>query len=350
MTPFFGNFARGLSYRLLCASGAVRRARHENRRLGRILLYHSVAPKETVFTRGLGVTVKAATFARQLDYLVRHYQVVSLDELEKSLAQDGPSNRYVALTFDDGFADNLHYALPALKERNLPATVFLVADALDDGRLLWMHRLAYLVNTRGIDVVLRAGESALGEPPANGGPGSAAWANFREKMMCGLQSRERDRILDMICDALGKSPEDAPERRDLYLKRTDIETMRAHGIAVGSHGATHTAFSAMSPEQQEEELHRGWLAVAPWTDGSPPALAYPFGEPRHYTDTSRRLALKTGHRRLLTVGEGWVTPQSDPTSMDRIKIEEEPMEAFAARLVGISARSWLAGLGGRRSD
>ena len=307
-------------------------------------MYHSVAPQESDFTRGLGVTVRPSTFARQLDYLTRHYQVVSLQDMVVQLQHGRLEDRCVAITFDDGFRDNYRFALPLLRERGLPATVFVVADVLDNAAVLWMHRLAYLANTCGVEKVLHAARSALPAASPDIADFHEAWPRFKEEITCGLEAQERDRLLNTMCDALGVYPDRAPEADHLYLRSADIGEMRMHGVDFGAHGATHTALSAMSTDQQKEELRRGWEAVVAWADGSPPPLAYPFGEPRHYTPSSRSLAQEAGHCCIVTVGDSWVTAESDPASLDRIKAEEEPLEAFAARLEGVSLRSWLTGL------
>ncbi|MBI4538166.1 MAG: glycosyltransferase [Gemmatimonadetes bacterium] len=331
-------------YVVLLRSGAVARARNRNRRYARIILYHSVAPEESPYTRGLGVTVKPATFAKQLDYLCRHYEVVSLAELVERLARGTLGERVVVITFDDGFADTYRTALPMLRERGLPATMFLVADAIDNKSVLWMHRLAYLGNTCGAECVLRAAGSALGETLVQGLGPDAAVRNLRERMTCRMAPLARDRLLDRLCDALRVSPEEAPQRAGLYLSRDEIASMRAQGIAFGCHGATHTAFAVLSEAEQEEELRQSREAVAPWADGSAFPLAYPFGESRHYTEMARRLALDLGYDSLLAAGGGWVGPESEVTALDRIKVEEEPLAAFAARLEGVSLRTSTVGL------
>lgn len=42
-----------------------------------------------------------------------------------------PSERHIAVTFDDGLKDVYEMAYPFLKERNIPFTVFIVTDFLD---------------------------------------------------------------------------------------------------------------------------------------------------------------------------------------------------------------------------
>ena len=329
---------RHLAYGVLYRCGIITRARRRNQQYARILVYHSVAPAESDFTRGIDVTVHPKTFADQLDYLMQHYHVSSLPELVERLQAGRPVGGCVVITFDDGFADNYRYALPILQERNLPATIFLVADALDNRTVLWMHRLGYLVNTRGAEDVLRAVESVLQEPFLNGRIPDVALRSLREKLTCDLGPAARDRLLDTLCKMLEVSPETAPERSHLYLNRAELAAMQAHGITFGCHGATHTAFAALSEAEQEEELRRTWQIVAPWTEGWSPPLAYPFGESRHYTTVTRRLALKVGHRCLLAASGGWVTARSDLTALDRSKVEEESIAEFAARIERLSIR------------
>ena len=247
----------------------------------------------------------------------------------------------MVITFDDGFADNYKYALPILRERNLPATVFLVGDATNNRTLLWMHRLAYLVNTRGAERVLDAAILAQSGPAVNGRPLDTNLRWLREHLTCNTDPSARDRLLDVLCEEFQTKSDILPDGTALYLTEAELEEMRASGITFGCHGATHTAFAAMCEAEQEAELSSTWQIVSPWAQGGPPPLAYPFGEPRHYTKATQRLAQEVGHRCLLAAGGGMVSAASRLDELDRIKVEEEPLAQFAARLEGIGLRSWV---------
>ncbi len=72
-------------------------------------------------------------FAAHLDYLQRHYRVISLrDYLSANLTQTSLPEYCVVLTFDDGFRNFLTAAAPLLAERRMPATVFIITDWASD--------------------------------------------------------------------------------------------------------------------------------------------------------------------------------------------------------------------------
>ena len=72
-------------------------------------------------------------FDRQLQYLKEHgFTVVSLKDVVAHLASSSPfRGKYVAITFDDGYQSQYHYALPILKKYNDTATFFVYTDAVD---------------------------------------------------------------------------------------------------------------------------------------------------------------------------------------------------------------------------
>lgn len=118
---------------LLWYSGLIAVARHCQRRrvTARILAYHHIlAPDDVVAPARLSWTMytDAAAFARQMRYVAHHYRPISLPALVDRIARGEripPGS--VAVTLDDGYHDQLTYALPILRKAALPATVALVA-------------------------------------------------------------------------------------------------------------------------------------------------------------------------------------------------------------------------------
>jgi hypothetical protein len=113
--------------KLVARSPLLAVRRRFGRRKSRVLLYHRVVGDDVdpALRPLLAGAVGRREFRTQMHYLARHYRVVPLAEL--IARRHEPDNR-VAITFDDGYADNLWHALPVLKELGLPATVFAVAD------------------------------------------------------------------------------------------------------------------------------------------------------------------------------------------------------------------------------
>src|SRR5690349_9090397 len=81
---------------------------------------------------------------RQLRTLHSLANIVRLERALSDLTEGRPlPRRAVALTFDDGYRDNLAIAGPLLAKLGLPATCFLVPHALSGQVVPWWERLAW---------------------------------------------------------------------------------------------------------------------------------------------------------------------------------------------------------------
>jgi len=110
-------------YRQLTAPGR-RRLLAELREAGRVpigvLFYHRVSDQHPN-----AWTLSRSDFARQLDWLQAHFDVVSLAEAQRRIQAPLWERPTISLTFDDGYAENADYAIPELLRRGLTATYFV---------------------------------------------------------------------------------------------------------------------------------------------------------------------------------------------------------------------------------
>lgn len=98
---------------------------------GIILLYHSVG--DTDKNDYLKLRVDRETFSRQMEYLRKEkYNVITLAQMVNKLNSGKQTQRQknICITFDDGYADNLTSAAPALKKYGFTATIFITTGYL----------------------------------------------------------------------------------------------------------------------------------------------------------------------------------------------------------------------------
>ncbi len=95
-----------------------------------ILMYHRIDQGGAHSS----LSVSPKNFRRQMQFLSRHnYNLITLAEFtEAKLKKEELPRNSVVLTFDDGYADNFDYAYPVLKEQHLPATIFVIVDAIGE--------------------------------------------------------------------------------------------------------------------------------------------------------------------------------------------------------------------------
>jgi peptidoglycan/xylan/chitin deacetylase (PgdA/CDA1 family) len=105
-----------------------------------ILLYHRVAD---VRPDPWGLCVSPARFAEHLEVLSQSgFKCLRLRDLVRLLRDGTLPRRAVAITFDDGYADNLYAAKPLLEQTGTRATVFVVTGATGRAQEFWWDELA----------------------------------------------------------------------------------------------------------------------------------------------------------------------------------------------------------------
>lgn len=105
---------------------------------GAILNYHRICPDKDFLNLNDELVVSASRFKEQLLFLKKNYNLVSLDNLLKFKKDE---KFKISITFDDGYKDNLTYALPILSELNIPATIYVITKFLQDEFAIWWYEL-----------------------------------------------------------------------------------------------------------------------------------------------------------------------------------------------------------------
>ena len=113
-----------------------------------ILCYHRVV-SELDYTKTTGplknIMVTNESFDYQMDYINKNFEVISMDEMADHLLSESQDFK-VAVTFDDGYKDNLVNALPILRNYRIPATVYLTTRFLEGDLNMWWYFLWETIN------------------------------------------------------------------------------------------------------------------------------------------------------------------------------------------------------------
>lgn len=256
-----------------------------------VLVYHRVAEtREDPY----GQAVRPETFARHLEALTREHPVVPLSELvERRRFEDGT----VAVTFDDGYEDNLSQALPIAAK--IPITVFVTVEAvLDDGRF-WWDEIA------GMEPELRAKLHAW----LKGLPGRERWG--RISSMTSTWGPELGRPL---------TPD---ELRDLASRP---------GVEIGAHTLSHPSLALLPAAEQERELAGARTRLEEAIGRPVTLLAYPFGKPGDVSDETQNLARRAGYRAAFTTVPRCLVSSSPVFALPRLTVHEWPAETLTRRV------------------
>lgn len=136
-------------------SSLYARLQHES--VATILMYHSVPTLDESRWIDPCNSISAKAFDQQMQFLSRHRHVVSIEELVQKLEQGETIEREtVAITFDDGYRNNLTVAAPILAKYNLPATIYLATGYVESGQNQWIDTLYSAFRARSQNALLLA--------------------------------------------------------------------------------------------------------------------------------------------------------------------------------------------------
>ena len=288
-----------------------------------VLMYHRVAEPSNDPWK---MCVSPPRFREHMSVLKRHCEVVDLASIQ-SILRRPRSRPIVAITFDDGYRDNLETALPILEDACLPATLFLATDGMDRQQPWWWDILADLVMEpdlpRLLDIPIGAGRVTwrFAEGPRV----------LRERLweqLSRLPGSEIDPVMVELCEWSGHEP-----RFDLLrmpLTVGEVQKLISSGlVSLGCHSASHLRMPVQDPEYCARELNRSRRACHDLAGVVPAAFAFPFGE---YDQRSVELVEAAGFPLACTSDEGLVTKTSNSLSLPRLGVGDWSGAYFSAWL------------------
>ncbi|HMN28116.1 MAG TPA: polysaccharide deacetylase family protein [Caldilineaceae bacterium] len=318
-----------------------------------ILMYHRVFDTRT---DPWSLCVKPANFAAQLQVLEQGFCVLPLAELVAAQQTGCLPDRAVAITFDDGYVDNLLYALPLLEQAQLPATFFIASGYVGEQREFWWDELErYLLQPGPLPAQLSltirgerlcwsldetAGDSATGETDRGGEKLWQSPLRSRPALYYSLWQRlyplphqERQELLAVIANWAGVRLEGRPSHR--AMTQAELRRFAQHPlVTIGGHTVTHPALAAHDVSTQRQEIFANKENLEQLLGQPMTSFSYPHGD---FTTETAALVREAGLSHACTVVAEPVWQGSQPFALPRFAVEDWPGDAFARRL-----DQWLA--------
>ena len=272
----------------------ISRHRREINLSPRVLFYHGVSDIHNPFVESLHIS--PAAFSRQMDYLQRYYEIISMDEFYARWADWSFSGREAVLTFDDGYENNLRVAAPILVRRGLPFTVFVSTDNITSGARFATFIVRAVIADRALKVL---------EVPSLGvskrlysHDERITVAKHVNRRLKTLPLDEVQRVVSQITDNL--SPQEYERLLNEYTadKPMDWDEVaalsRSEGCTIGSHCTSHAICDTFQPvEVMRVQLFDSKRVIEEKIGKPCHYLAYPNG---NVCRQAERLAEEAGYR------------------------------------------------------
>jgi peptidoglycan/xylan/chitin deacetylase (PgdA/CDA1 family) len=303
-----------------------------------ILRYHAICGPDGYAYADPQICVTPENFERHVAYLSRAYHVIRLDEAITALAAGEPLPRNaVAITFDDGYADNLE-AARILHRYGATGTFYITAGCLEGGLPFWPVELRYLLR-------------AL---PATGVRLNAGPVSLTLELSSDVQ---RQAALRQLTRTFKSHPIPVREelRRQLraqagavsvprvMLTWDDVREMHRLGMTIGSHTMTHPNLPSAGLADAARELRESKDRLERELGASVTMFSYPNGGAERYlTPDVQRAVREAGYLGATTSRNAFAHAASDLYALERIEVEERvedlafalEVERFAFRPVG----------------
>ena len=292
-----------------------------------VLMYHRVERRDC---DPLRLCVTPENFAAQVAVICSFAEIVAPAAIFGP--GDGPR---VALTFDDGYADNLIHAAPVLQRYQAPACVFATNRYLPDDPEFWWDQLEHLflegdTGVAFVELDFVTGRVRFDVRSSAGRIRTFARLNvvFRD-----LADDVRQAHIDDLHGQLGRSPVVCAGHR--RLRSAELRTLSEGGLVeIGGHTVSHAALPLIDDMTATSEIADNRTELAALTGHPPRLFAYPYGSYRRRHVSQVRSA---GYSMAFLARADPIGQFTNPLTVPRLPMKDWTAEEFRPALIGALA-------------
>ena len=304
---------------------------------GTILCFHQIYPPD--YLPELQKRINDSSFTPDqletvLEWFSRQgYSFVSMDDIPELLKKG--RRKYVALTFDDGYRDNMLFALPVLRKFNAPMTIYASSGWREDNLVPWIFLLDRLI--------AESTEISYGTANTTTLPCRSAWEKktaFSQVLdhVLAHESGQLQALREIVGDMYDIAP-----YADLIMTEDELVNIdRDSLVSIGAHGISHSSLATLKRDAARREITESKTSLENLLGHPVCHLAYPYGGPKHASARDFQLATETGFSTAVTLRHAHIFPaHADiPTALPRINIS--PAIMHDPSLIGLYAHGFTA--------
>jgi peptidoglycan/xylan/chitin deacetylase (PgdA/CDA1 family) len=333
---------RELLARLLSAGGVLPILERIARRPGLLVLtYHRVgSAAESRFDGGV-YSATADALWQQIKYVRAKFDVLDeerlLEAAGRNFTLDRPS---VAITFDDGYREDLELAVSMLCDARVPAFFFIPSDCVDNPRLPWWDRIALILKQTRVEQLCLESPCQI-QIDVRGLGRDEAILQLLELYKTADDFSEHD-FFNQLEERAQVTVHPEAEARDLFVSWDQVRRMRDAGMAIGSHTHRHRVLARLSEAEQREELATSKARLEAELGKPVETIAYPVGTRESFSELTKSLAREVGYQIGFSYYGGINRPgRTDPFNIRRIPVDwRDTFRVFRARAVFCNLASY----------
>lgn len=290
-----------------------------------VLILHRVLPEvDPLFP----LEIDASRFDDICAWVKAWFNVLPLDEAVQRLKSSSLPARALAISFDDGYADNHDVALPILQRHGLSATFFITTGYLDGGRM-WNDTLIESIRHTPL---LQLDLSGLPVPLGTVVTGTPAQRSAAVGQLIGqvkyLQPALRQRVVLAIAEQAG-----AALPANLMMSTGQVRALRAAGMQIGAHTVTHPILARLDDDSAYREIADGKDQLEALLGERVRLFAYPNGKPgEDYQQQSVELVRRAGFDAAFSTAWGAARAGSDVFQLPRFTPWDRSRARFGLRM------------------
>jgi peptidoglycan/xylan/chitin deacetylase (PgdA/CDA1 family) len=303
----------------LVKSGGLRVAMKFKPRSAVILTYHSIRHQleQVADWVGPGITHEREVFSRQMELIAERFNPVTLDDVLLFIKGEKELPGYpVAVTFDDGFLDNVEVAAPVLNQYGIQAAFYLTVGLIGSSEAPWYSRLRHAVLTTKRDSwksSLHGREWDLGSPAARDAALLAAYDACAPLVKAA--QREAVNTIQRELDVAAELP-----RKRMMMNWEEATSLRRAGHVVGSHTVTHPNVAYIKDaEDLRNELGESKRVIEEHLGETVGHFSYPHPAlTPQWNEKTVAATREAGYVSAVTMTKGPVLKGSNPLALRRI--------------------------------
>ena len=225
------------------------------------------------------------------------FDIISLDEALERIKSIKKQNKFIVLTFDDAYRDNLIYALPILQKHQCPFTLYVPTAFIDGRGELWWQLLEDIVQEN--EEVSFDGLNYQTNTIANK-------QNAYEKIYWHMRSMdEQKRQVETSKFAIRYNVDMSKHCQNLIMNWQELQIFADEPLCtIGAHTIHHYELAKLSKQDAKKEMQLSADILEEKFNKRPKHFSYPIGAKRSASKREYQLATELGFTSAVTTLPG----------------------------------------------